>query len=65
MPIFEYQCKNCKKEFEKLVFAGEEGKIHCPDPECKSSDIAKKMSATSFMGTSIGTCAAGPPKQFS
>ena len=63
MPIFEYQCKNCKKEFELLVFAGEEGEIHCP--ECKSADIVKKMSATSFMGASIGTCAADAPKQFS
>lgn len=63
MPIFEYQCKNCKKEFERLVFAGDEGKILCP--ECKSADISKKMSATSFMGASIGTCAADSPKQFS
>ncbi len=63
MPIFEYQCKNCKKEFEKLVFAGEESEVHCP--ECKSADITKKMSAASFMGTSIGTCAADAPKQFS
>ncbi len=62
MPIFEYQCNHCKKEFEKLVFAGEEGKILCP---CTSSDITKKMSATSFMGASIGTCAADAPKQFS
>ena len=63
MPIFEYQCTHCKKEFERLVFAGEEGKINCPD--CASSDIIKKMSATSFMGSSIGTCAADAPKQFS
>jgi putative FmdB family regulatory protein len=63
MPIFEYQCKECKNEFEKLVFAGEERDICCP--ECASVKIIKKMSATSFMGTSIGTCAAGSPKQIS
>jgi putative FmdB family regulatory protein len=63
MPIFEYQCKECKNEFEKLVFAGEEKDICCP--ECTSVKIIKKMSATSFMGTSIGTCAAGSPKQIS
>ncbi len=63
MPIFEYKCNNCKKEFEKLVFAGDEGKIPCPG--CASVDIVKKMSATSFMGASIGTCAANSPKQFS
>ncbi len=63
MPIFEYQCDHCKKEFERLVFAGEECDIQCPG--CKSSEVTKKMSATSFMGTSIGTCAADAPKQFS
>jgi len=55
MPIYEYQCDHCKKEFEKLVFAGDKGKVECP--ECKSSDVRKKMSAVSFMGNSIGSCA--------
>lgn len=63
MPIFEYQCDHCKKEFEKLVFAGEEEKVHCPG--CASVEVTKKMSATSFMGPSMGTCAADAPKQFS
>jgi len=61
MPIFEYKCSQCEKEFEKLVFAGEENNISCP--ECKSRDIVKKMSATSFMGT--GTCSTTSPKGFS
>ncbi len=63
MPIFEYQCRKCKKNFEKLVFAGEDRDIECP--ECKSRDVVKKMSATSFMGPSIGKCATGSPKGFS
>lgn len=63
MPIFEYTCKNCKKDFEKLVFAGEDKNISCP--ECKSREVAKKMSATSFMGNSLGKCATGSPKGFS
>lgn len=63
MPIFEYNCNHCKKEFERLVFAGEEGNVLCP--ECTSADITKKMSATSFMGASIGTCASDAPRQFS
>ena len=63
MAIFEYQCRSCKKEFEKLVFAGEEEGIECPD--CRSREIQKKMSATSFMGASIGTCASGAPRGFS
>jgi len=63
MPIFEYKCNQCKKEFEKLVFAGEENNISCP--ECKSLKVAKKMSATSFMGNSMGKCATSSPKGFS
>lgn len=63
MPIFEYQCEVCQKEFEKLVFANDTEKVACP--ECKTARVIKKMSASSFMGTSIGTCAAGPPRQFS
>ncbi len=63
MPIFEYHCDTCKKEFERLVLSSEENTVQCP--KCSSLQVTKKMSATSFMGTSIGTCAAGPPKQFS
>jgi putative FmdB family regulatory protein len=63
MPIYEYKCNNCEKDFERLVFSGEESDIFCP--ECQSRDVIKKMSASSFMGTSIGTCAAGSPKGFS
>lgn len=63
MPIFEYKCKSCDKDFEKLVFAGEENDISCP--ECSGKDVIKKMSATSFMGPSIGKCASDGPKGFS
>ena len=63
MPIFEYQCDQCNEIFEKLVFKGDKDEIRCP--KCKSTDIRKKMSATSFMGSSIGTCASGAPKGFS
>jgi len=60
MPIFEYQCTQCENDFEKLVFAGEENDVSCP--ECKSMDIKKKMSASSFMGSSIGTCPTDFPR---
>ncbi len=60
MPIFEYKCKQCEKDFERLVFSGEEKGVSCP--ECKSKDVTKKMSASSFMGPSIGTCATNYPK---
>mgnify|MGYP002725712559 CR=1 FL=1 len=64
MPIFEYQCKQCKNEFEKLVFNGEDKNISCPG--CKSTDVGKKMSVSSFMGNkSSGHCATSPSKGFS
>ncbi len=64
MPIFEYKCNQCKKDFEKLVFAGEDKNISCPD--CTSKDVDKKMSASSFMGSnSLGKCATSSPKGFS
>lgn len=63
MPIFEYQCEKCEHRFEKLVFKGEEDHITCP--ECNHSHVRKLMSAASFMGASMGTCAAGAPRGFS
>lgn len=60
MPIFEYTCKQCETEFERVVFSGEEKGVSCP--ECKSKDVIKNMSASSFMGSSIGTCATTFPK---
>ncbi len=63
MPIYEYKCKKCNNSFEKLVFAGEEEEVKCP--ECGNKDVERVMSACSFMGSSIGTCASGPTRGFS
>jgi putative FmdB family regulatory protein len=44
MPIFEYKCGSCGKEFEKLV------RSSSPAPECPSchgADLQKKISAFS------------------
>ena len=48
MPIFEYTCKQCKKEFERVVFSGEEKGIVCP--ECKSKDVKKKHERINVYG---------------
>ena len=63
MPIYEYRCKKCNNSFEKLVFAGEEEDVKCP--ECGNKDVEKVISAFSFMGDSVGTCALSSPKGFS
>ncbi len=62
MPIYEYRCKSCKTEFERLVFAGDKPEIQCP--ECKGNDVQKKMSAASFMTGGMKSCATDTPKGF-
>lgn len=45
MPIFDYKCADCGKEFEELVFNRDE----CPPcPDCKSEKTGKLMSACKF-----------------
>ena len=67
MPIYEYCCQDCCKEFETLVFGDEK-----PDcPSCSSANVCRQMSVCGFMskgtdgqtvsksaGSSCGGCAA-------
>ena len=51
MPIFEFQCVKCDREFEKLVLSAREAdKIACP--ECGSTEVEQLFS--SFNGRSRG-----------
>jgi len=45
MPIYEYKCMKCKKEFEVLVF-GREDRVACPD--CQGENVERLMSACGF-----------------
>jgi putative FmdB family regulatory protein len=45
MPIYEYKCMNCDKEFEYLVL-GSDSSVVCP--ECDGNKVKRKMSACSF-----------------
>jgi putative FmdB family regulatory protein len=45
MPIFEFHCANCHKDFEKLVFGGDP-EVECP--ACGQKDVKKLMSACAF-----------------
>jgi putative FmdB family regulatory protein len=67
MPIYEYKCMDCNKEFEYLVF-GHDQDIICP--ECEKTNVERMMSACSFKssgnyspagGTSSGcsSCSSG------
>ena len=45
MPIFEFHCRDCQDDFEKIVL-GSDAKIKCP--RCESSKVRKKLSSFSF-----------------
>ena len=50
MPIYEYKCNACGKDFETLVF----GKETPNCPACDSKDLARLMSACGFVSKSTG-----------
>jgi len=54
MPIYEYRCKKCNNNFEKLVSLSKKDKIKCP--RCESDDVAKKMSMTASSKAGCGSC---------
>lgn len=43
MPIFEYTCQSCKKDFETLVRGSEKPKC----PHCGSAKLEKRISSFS------------------
>lgn len=64
MPIYEYQCETCGACFEKLVFAGDDEPVTCP--ECGKRKNKKLVSCVSFMNSGIGaTCSTGNTSGFS
>lgn len=61
MPIYDYVCRACGKEFEVLVMGGAKPKC----PECQGEDLAKQMSTfahksggtfSSSGGSGCGSC---------
>jgi len=61
MPIYEYQCQECGKEFEKLVRSiSSAPKVECP--RCGGKKVKKALSlfgtqSSSSGSLSTGTCA--------
>jgi len=64
MPIYEFKCDQCGREFEELVMNSRE-KVRCPD--CGKTRVKKLISRTGSLCTdkSGGACAAGPSTGFS
>ncbi|MEO0072657.1 MAG: zinc ribbon domain-containing protein [candidate division WOR-3 bacterium] len=62
MPIYEYECSDCKEHFEELVLSQDASrKIRCP--KCASRRVKRLFSAFGISGTdkpvsSCGTCSA-------
>lgn len=56
MPIFEFECKNCKFSFESYVLSTEE-KVKCP--KCGSTEVQKLISAPNIGGVSSSTNSCG------
>jgi putative FmdB family regulatory protein len=66
MPIYEYHCRGCEKDFEKYV-PGATTKVACPT--CASGDVMRKLSVfgvgvnagavASSMSSGGGCCGGG------
>ena len=50
MPLYEFQCEQCKKRFEALVRLGREAEVVCAS--CGSSKVKKLLSAFGIGGGS-------------
>jgi len=46
LPIYEYECRDCKEQFEELRRITDKSQIICVN--CKSTNVQKLVSACSF-----------------
>jgi len=56
MPIYEYACNDCGREFETLVRSGTTPEC----PACRSRTLDKKLSVTAATGITAAHSHAGP-----
>jgi putative FmdB family regulatory protein len=48
MPIYEYTCRTCAREFEQILFSNQEA-VACP--QCESKQVERKLSVFSSPGS--------------
>jgi putative FmdB family regulatory protein len=56
MPIYEFQCKKCKNEFE-VLFRSNDEKLTVLCPACKSKKTQRLMSAFAGGKSGCNSCA--------
>ncbi len=68
MPIFEYQCRDCGKKFEKIIASSAATKVACK--QCGSPRVTTLLSTFAVAGASAksalsepGLCACGAPRR--
>ncbi|MEW6040322.1 MAG: zinc ribbon domain-containing protein [Elusimicrobiota bacterium] len=66
MPIYEFRCENCGREFELLIYSSDTEKPSCK--YCRSANLTRLLSRFSARGisagpasTSIKSCSTCPP----
>ncbi|MBN2387706.1 MAG: zinc ribbon domain-containing protein [Anaerolineales bacterium] len=59
MPLFEYQCQDCKRSFEELVL-GSTARVEIVCPICKSTNVQKKISTFASISSGTGGFSTGP-----
>lgn len=63
MPLFEYQCSQCGKSFEKLILNITSSATNITCPACSSSQVHKKISifaSKTTTGNSLSLDSASP-----
>jgi putative FmdB family regulatory protein len=53
MPLYEYQCRDCGEEFEKMARFSE-AEQNPPCPQCQGKDTKKKISSFASLGNFLG-----------
>jgi len=63
MPLYEYRCKECGFEFEKMMSFSQSDKLpECPS--CKSQDTRKQMSTFASKGNAASSSGCSPTSRF-
>lgn len=46
MPIYEFECLRCHKEFEELILGSSTGDLQCPS--CEGKELKRLLSKAAF-----------------